>query len=128
MATTTTVTQTSPEKLALAFDAKIHEEYKYVDYLPVYDETTKFPALQPFEFHDRGLVANKAKPNSPSVTPNGRLSSRRASHLEPSRSATSRLHFSSLALWLNSPFEASMSTIQDVHRGESDNLLRLSND
>lgn len=29
----------------------------------MYDETTTFPPLQPFEFHDRGLVANKGKPN-----------------------------------------------------------------
>lgn len=29
----------------------------------MYDETTTFPPLQPFEFNDRGLVANKAKSN-----------------------------------------------------------------
>jgi len=28
----------------------------------VYDEKTKFPPLQVFEFNDRGLVANKNKP------------------------------------------------------------------
>lgn len=38
-------------------------QYKYAAYLPVYDETTRFPALQPFEFNDRGLVAKKEKPN-----------------------------------------------------------------
>ncbi len=38
-------------------------QYKYTDYLPVYDEKTKLPPLQPFEFNDRGLVANKNKPN-----------------------------------------------------------------
>lgn len=29
----------------------------------MYDEETKFPPLEPFEFKDRGLAANKAKPN-----------------------------------------------------------------
>lgn len=29
----------------------------------MYDEKTSFPPLQPFEFIDRGLVANKGKPN-----------------------------------------------------------------
>ena len=38
-------------------------QYKYAAYLPVYDEKTSFPTLQPFEFNDRGLVANKQKPN-----------------------------------------------------------------
>ncbi len=38
-------------------------KYKYAQYLPVYDEKTHFPAIQPFEFVDRGLVANKQKPN-----------------------------------------------------------------
>jgi len=42
-----------------ANDAK----YKYQNYLPVYDETTTFPATQPFEFNDRGALADKAKPN-----------------------------------------------------------------
>jgi sulfonate dioxygenase len=40
-----------------------HIQYKYSAYLPVYDETTHFPPLQPFEFNDRGLAANKEKPN-----------------------------------------------------------------
>jgi hypothetical protein len=31
--------------------------------LPVHDETTTFPPVEPFEFHDRGLDADKAKPN-----------------------------------------------------------------
>jgi sulfonate dioxygenase len=31
--------------------------------LPVHDETTTFPPTEPFEFHDRGLDADKAKPN-----------------------------------------------------------------
>ncbi len=38
-------------------------QYKYSAYLPVYDEKTHFPTLQPFEFNDRGLVAKKEKPN-----------------------------------------------------------------
>ena len=38
-------------------------QYKYSAYLPVYDEKTHFPALRPFEFNDRGLVAKKEKPN-----------------------------------------------------------------
>ncbi|KAM7195400.1 TfdA family taurine catabolism dioxygenase TauD [Rhypophila sp. PSN 637] len=62
---TTTVTETQSEllKLTLAYDKEIHDEYKYSAYLPVYDEKTSFPPLQPFEFNDRGLVANKTKPN-----------------------------------------------------------------
>lgn len=31
--------------------------------MPVYDEETTFPPLKPFEFTDRGLAANKSKPN-----------------------------------------------------------------
>lgn len=38
-------------------------QYKYGAYLPVYDETTKFPPLQSVEFNDRGLVAKREKPN-----------------------------------------------------------------
>ncbi|KAK4208307.1 TfdA family taurine catabolism dioxygenase TauD [Rhypophila decipiens] len=62
---TTTVTEAQSEllKLTLAYDKEIHDEYKYSAYLPVYDEKTSFPPLQPFEFNDRGLVANKAKSN-----------------------------------------------------------------
>ncbi|TDZ54665.1 Alpha-ketoglutarate-dependent sulfonate dioxygenase [Colletotrichum trifolii] len=62
-ATTTTATEleAAPIKLTLAYDEKIHDEYKYSQYLPVYDEKTAFPPLQPFEFNDRGLVANKEK-------------------------------------------------------------------
>ncbi|PKS13155.1 hypothetical protein jhhlp_000497 [Lomentospora prolificans] len=63
MSSTTVVTETAPVKLALAFDSKIHEQYKYSEYLPVYDEETRFPPLQPFEFNDRGLVADKKKLN-----------------------------------------------------------------
>ena len=39
------------------------EKYKYKNYLPVYDETTTFPPTQPFDFHDRGGLADRAKPN-----------------------------------------------------------------
>ena len=38
-------------------------QYKYNHYLPVHDETTTFPRTELFEFSDRGLNANKAKPN-----------------------------------------------------------------
>jgi len=64
---TTTITKTNTEELPLrltvAYDEKLHEKYKYTEYLPVYDEVTKFLPLKPFEFNDRGLVANKDKPN-----------------------------------------------------------------
>ncbi|KAH8887938.1 TfdA family taurine catabolism dioxygenase TauD [Thozetella sp. PMI_491] len=65
MSTTETTTLTEPASvpLTLAYDEKDHEQYKYTAYLPVYDEKTHFGPLQPFEFHDRGLVANKEKPN-----------------------------------------------------------------
>ncbi|KAF3801397.1 putative alpha-ketoglutarate-dependent sulfonate dioxygenase [Colletotrichum gloeosporioides] len=68
MSTTTTTTaeaEQAPIKLTLAYDDKIHDQrqYKYSQYLPVYDEKTSFPPLQPFEFNDRGLVANKEKLN-----------------------------------------------------------------
>ncbi|KAK3986981.1 putative alpha-ketoglutarate-dependent sulfonate dioxygenase [Cladorrhinum sp. PSN332] len=68
MSTTTTTTtaaaaQSAPLSLRLAYDEEIHDEYKYSSYLPVYDNKTHFPPLKPFEFNDRGLVANKEKPN-----------------------------------------------------------------
>jgi len=62
-----TITQVAPPatetKLTLAFNNKDHEDYEYSKYLPVYDNETKFPALQPFDFVDRGSVADKAKPH-----------------------------------------------------------------
>ncbi|KFZ03269.1 hypothetical protein V502_11090 [Pseudogymnoascus sp. VKM F-4520 (FW-2644)] len=64
--TTTTIQQSTGEnagKLAIAFDEKVHEGSKYTAYLPVYDNETKFPPTQPFEFRDRGLDADPAKPN-----------------------------------------------------------------
>lgn len=41
----------------------MRRKYKYKHYLPVHDETTTFPATEPFEFTDRGLKADKAKPH-----------------------------------------------------------------
>lgn len=38
-------------------------QYKYSAYLPVYDNETVFPPLEPTEFADRGLAADKSKPN-----------------------------------------------------------------
>ena len=38
-------------------------QYKYAAYLPVHDGSTIFPATEPFEFSDRGLAADKTKPN-----------------------------------------------------------------
>jgi sulfonate dioxygenase len=68
MSATETVThshqaESEPIKLTTAFDDKIHDQYKYTAYLPVYDEQTHFEPLEPFDFHDRGLDADKAKPN-----------------------------------------------------------------
>ncbi|KAK3630909.1 hypothetical protein LTR56_017182 [Elasticomyces elasticus] len=64
---TTTETQTIPStssiRLKGAYDEKAHSEYKYAAYLPVYDETTTFPPTEPFDFSDRGLLADKAKSN-----------------------------------------------------------------
>ncbi|KAK4224494.1 TfdA family taurine catabolism dioxygenase TauD [Podospora fimiseda] len=66
--TTATATDDAPLTLRLAYDNQIHNEYKYSAYLPVYDNKTHFPPLKPFEFDDRGLVANKKKPNLLSQT------------------------------------------------------------
>ncbi|KAH7353841.1 hypothetical protein B0T11DRAFT_357157 [Plectosphaerella cucumerina] len=65
MSTTQTLTTESqaPLNLTLAYDNQAHEEYKYTGYLPVYDEKTSFEPLQPFEFTDRGLAADKDKKN-----------------------------------------------------------------
>ncbi|KAI1481046.1 hypothetical protein K445DRAFT_310230 [Daldinia sp. EC12] len=51
------------QKLNKAYDVAQHSSYKYASYLPVYDETTTFPPTEPFEFVDRGLLADKAKPH-----------------------------------------------------------------
>ncbi|KAB5513318.1 dioxygenase-like protein [Coniochaeta sp. 2T2.1] len=61
--TTTTTQESAPTTLALAYDKEIHEQYKYSAYLPVYDNTTHFPPLEPFDFTDRGSTADKSKPN-----------------------------------------------------------------
>ncbi|KAH8902847.1 TauD-domain-containing protein [Coniochaeta sp. PMI_546] len=61
--TTTTTQESAPVTLTLAYDKGIHEQYKYSDYLPVYDNQTHFPPLEPFEFKDKGAAADKAKPN-----------------------------------------------------------------
>lgn len=66
-----TVTQTlesanadgKPIKLAVAYDDNAHNGSKYAAYLPVYDTTTKFPPTEVFDFKDRGLDADPAKPN-----------------------------------------------------------------
>lgn len=50
-------------KLKAAFSEADHAEYKYAAYLPVYDETTKFPPTEAFEVRDRGLDADKKKLN-----------------------------------------------------------------
>ena len=54
-------------------------QYKYTDYLPVYDEKTHFDPLEPFEFKDRGLEAEKAKPNLLSTS----ISNLRVTRLTP---------------------------------------------
>lgn len=41
----------------------MQSQYKYAEYLPVYDSRTQFPPLEPFQFTDRGLAADKSKPN-----------------------------------------------------------------
>jgi len=61
--TTITEATQATEKLTLAFDNKVHEGYKYAAYLPVYDNETKFPPLEPTDFTDRGISADKEKPN-----------------------------------------------------------------
>ncbi|KAK2749777.1 hypothetical protein FQN55_003013 [Onygenales sp. PD_40] len=63
MASVTETAQAAPITLSLGFDEKTHAEAKYAEYLPVYDNTTTFPPTEPFEFKDRGLDADKAKPN-----------------------------------------------------------------
>jgi sulfonate dioxygenase len=64
----TTATQTAEStsgsiQLKAAFDTDVHSQYKYADYLPVYDETTTFPPVEPFEAVHRGLEADKKKSN-----------------------------------------------------------------
>ncbi|RFU29761.1 hypothetical protein B7463_g6560, partial [Scytalidium lignicola] len=52
-----------PIRVERAFDDKKHAQYKYSNYLPVYDNVTTYPPTEPFEFVDRGLSADKAKPH-----------------------------------------------------------------
>ncbi|QKX57205.1 uncharacterized protein TRUGW13939_04313 [Talaromyces rugulosus] len=63
MATQTETQASLHTELKAAFDEKTHDGYKYAGYLPVYDNITKFPPTESFEFHDRGLDADKSKPN-----------------------------------------------------------------
>lgn len=51
-----------PPSLYHGFKSNI-TQYKYDCHLPVYDETTKFPPTEPFEFVDRGTKADKDKPH-----------------------------------------------------------------
>ena len=62
--TTTHIVDGTPRsiKLNAAFSESDHSGYKYSAYLPVYDETTKFPPTEPFDVRDRGLEADKKKP------------------------------------------------------------------
>ncbi|OAL51160.1 TauD-domain-containing protein [Pyrenochaeta sp. DS3sAY3a] len=68
MATTTQVREATnadgqPIKLVVAYDDDIHNKSKYSAYLPVYDNTTKFPPTEPFQFEDRGHYASATKEN-----------------------------------------------------------------
>lgn len=38
-------------------------QYKYSNYLPVYDNTTVFPPTEPCEVVDKGTLADKTKPH-----------------------------------------------------------------
>jgi sulfonate dioxygenase len=55
---------TSVSNATISYSPETHNpQYKYDHYLPVYDEETKFPPTEPFEFVDRGSKADKAKPH-----------------------------------------------------------------
>ncbi|KAL4922649.1 hypothetical protein BDW62DRAFT_207352 [Aspergillus aurantiobrunneus] len=62
MSVTLTKDGESVPAVVKAFDDKAHSEYEYSRYLPVYDNETKLPPTEPFEFNDRGHAADKAKP------------------------------------------------------------------
>ncbi|KAI1637568.1 TauD-domain-containing protein [Biscogniauxia mediterranea] len=69
---TSELKEKAERNISRAYNEAQHASYKYASYLPVYDETTTFPPTEPFEFVDRGLLADKAKPhllglNDPSV-------------------------------------------------------------
>ncbi|TVY75822.1 Alpha-ketoglutarate-dependent sulfonate dioxygenase [Lachnellula suecica] len=55
--------RTTKENIKYAHDPANHSSYKYKQYLPVYDQTIKFPPTEPFDFVDRGIKADKAKPH-----------------------------------------------------------------
>ncbi|KAL3478542.1 hypothetical protein BJX99DRAFT_269214 [Aspergillus californicus] len=63
MSVTLTKESDSVPAVVKAFDDKVHSQYKYARYLPVYDNETKFPPTEPFEFNDRGHAADKEKPH-----------------------------------------------------------------
>ncbi|KUJ14095.1 TauD-domain-containing protein [Mollisia scopiformis] len=50
-----------------AFNEKTHHgliyQYNYAAYLPVYDNNTTFPPTEPFEFADKGTLAEATKPH-----------------------------------------------------------------
>ncbi|KAH8594562.1 hypothetical protein B0O99DRAFT_625213 [Bisporella sp. PMI_857] len=50
-------------KIHHAYNKEQHSSYKYSHYLPIHDETTTFPPTELFEYSDRGLKADKAKPH-----------------------------------------------------------------
>ncbi|KAI1099975.1 TauD-domain-containing protein [Jackrogersella minutella] len=60
---TSELKEKAEQKLSRAYDADQHSSYKYTGYLPVYDETSKFPPTELFEFVDKGLLADKSKPH-----------------------------------------------------------------
>ncbi|KAI0598920.1 TauD-domain-containing protein [Biscogniauxia sp. FL1348] len=60
---TSELKEKAEQKISRAYNEAQHASYKYARYLPVYDETTTFPPTEPFEFVDRGLLADKAKPH-----------------------------------------------------------------
>ncbi|KAL1837437.1 hypothetical protein VTK73DRAFT_4696 [Phialemonium thermophilum] len=45
------------------FDSGLHQKYRYASYLPVWNPITELEALEPFDFVDKGAVADKAKPH-----------------------------------------------------------------
>ncbi|ERF71893.1 hypothetical protein EPUS_01808 [Endocarpon pusillum Z07020] len=65
MTSSETITAASDQRITVsaAHDQETNTSYKYAAYLPVYDETTKLRATEPFEFKDRGLDGDKDKKN-----------------------------------------------------------------
>lgn len=57
------------------FLQSVKANYAYQSYLPVYDQSAHFDPIQPYDFHDRGLDADKDKPNLiPKDNPNVKVS------------------------------------------------------